>query len=239
MRVAVCLSGMLRSYKETYKYLYSNIIKPFNADVFFCGYANKEGVDSNKKDFQEMFEPKSFLISEYNESKRNEVLNCLKLYSQYFNRKRQETNIDNFINQFYNIMKVCELKNKYEYDNSFKYDLVIRSRCDVFYRRSLHDFEINLGMTKNNILIPREWDFKNVSSFAVSDTFALCSSETFDKYSSLYNYIDSYWSEGCIFHNESLMGYHIKKQQFNRIEIETPFLFEHPENLQNYNRHEY
>ena len=53
IKVAVCLSGALRSFKDIYLSLYKNIIEPYDADVFMHCWvrgkmSKKERVKNNK-----------------------------------------------------------------------------------------------------------------------------------------------------------------------------------------------
>jgi len=122
-------------------------------------------------------------------------------------------------------MKCNELKKQYEVENNIKYDIVIRSRTDYFWFRSFNKNELILA--KDNILIPEEWAFKSVNSFAKSDVFAFGNNFLMDQYSQLFNYIDDY-CKNFSYHPESLCGYHLMVKNIPVIETKRCVIFEYP-----------
>ena len=63
MKIALCLSGGLRNFKDTHYSFKNFILDKYDTDVFFYGLENKEGVDVNKKDLLDLYNPKNYQIN--------------------------------------------------------------------------------------------------------------------------------------------------------------------------------
>lgn len=214
MKTALLLTGGLRNFEDTYLSFKEYLLNVFDIDVFFYGLENKFGKKSNEERFKELFNPVSFSI---NNKSYYDKLTVNKNYipSSYYS--------------FYNVFKCNQLRRQYEIENNLCYDLVIRCRLDVFWFRTISDFEISLA--KDYILTPKEWSFKIVNPFALSDVFCITNSNLINKYSDLFNHIDEYCKK-IKFHPESLCGYHIMKNNIPNIEIDRHFIFEYPDKNQ-------
>lgn len=215
MRIAVCLSGMLRNFESTHSTFNKYISEIYKPDIFFFGYPNNNGKEYCNKKLIELYNPKKFLLQDYTEELRNIICSNESKFKQ---NCRLETKINNTISQFYNIYNCDLLRQEYEKQNKFIYDVVIRSRTDVYYYKSFEKHELLLA-SMGHVLIPTEWDFKNVSSEAVSDSFAMTNSRNMTKYSNIYNKYESYYNNGCLMHPESLLGKHLITENLMRIEV--------------------
>lgn len=209
MKIALCLSGGLRNFKETFYTFEHFLLKKYDVDVFFYGLENKEGKNKNLQDLNHLYQPKNVVI---NDSSEYNNINCKYPSSSTFYA-------------FYNIMKCNELKKQYQIENNIQYDIVIRSRTDYFWFRSFDDTELCLA--KENILIPEEWAFKCVNSFAKSDVFAMGNTSLMDEYSNLYKNIDNY-CKIFNYHPESLCGYHLMVNNIPVVETKRCVIFEYP-----------
>lgn len=174
MKVALCLSGGLRNFKDTHYSFKHFLLDKYDVDVFFYGLENREGVEKNKEDLIELYKPKKFQINT----------------TDFYDEIHCKYNIPSSFYGFYNVLKCNDLKSDYELENGFKYDIVIRSRTDYFWFRDLTDEEIVIS--KEKIVIPDEWSFKSVNYFARFDGFAIGSSSLMDQYCSLFDRIDEY-----------------------------------------------
>jgi hypothetical protein len=208
MRIAVCLSGQLRNYKETFPYFKNFIINELDPDIFI---------------FTDEYDPK--LIELYSPKKIDFTTKLIENNFSYRYR-HTSTNDISLLNQFYKISECNKLKCKYEEENNFKYDLVIRCRFDAFFVRKFNKEELLLD--NDEILVPWGWDFKCVSEYAETDIFAIGKSETIDKYSSVFDNLEKYKND-IIFHPESIMGYNLF---MNNVRVKTyliNFQFSYPE----------
>jgi hypothetical protein len=210
MKIALCISGGLRNFKDTYYSFQHFLLSQHDVDVFFYGLENKEGEEKNKNDLISLYSPKKFVINTNN-------------FYQSIPCKYQLSSV---FYSFYNIYMCNNLKSEYENEKNFKYDLVIRSRSDYFWFRSFNNEEINLS--KKNILIPWNWSFKGVREYARSDVFAIGNSDLMNKYSEIYENIDEYTKAVGMFHPESICGYHLKINNIPNIENERCVVFEYP-----------
>lgn len=161
MRVAVCLSGQPRSVKETFPYIYNNIIKPNNADVFIHTYFDKDNLYIEKTHLDrgscttdetivdtvlQLYKPKAYLVEKpKNFSKINLKMTEFRLKSsRELNKHRNWTDeehikhiIKQIMSQYYSIYKSNELKENYANEHGFVYDYVIRLRFDLVPRQIL------------------------------------------------------------------------------------------------------
>lgn len=209
MRIALCLSGGLRNFKDTYYSFKEFLLDKHEVDVFFYGLENKEGKNQNESDLIQLYDPKSYVINTPDD------------YSQI----PCPYDIKSSFYAFYNVLKCNGLKSEQEFIQGYKYDVVIRSRTDYFWFRELTNQELILA--KDNILIPKEWAFKEVNDFARFDGLAIGNSNAMDIYSSLFFHIDEY-CKGFKFHPESLCGYHLMTKNLSNVEIDRPVIFEYP-----------
>jgi len=209
MRIALCLSGGLRNFKDTYHTFKHFLLEKHDIDVFFFGLENKEGKEQNIVDFVDLYNPKMFLIN--GDSYYKDIICKYTIPFSYYS--------------FYNVMKCNELKKNFEKQNNFKYDLVLRSRTDYFWFRELTEFE--LSTAKDKIIIPKEWSFKSVNKNCLSDVFAIGNSFLMDQYCLLFDKIEEYCNI-LPFHPETLCGWHLNSNNIPYYEHERCVIFEYP-----------
>jgi hypothetical protein len=183
MKVAICFSGLIRTW-DIVKDNIKNCLDIDNADIFAV-------TDSLLKDIS----CERYIITPNN-------ISLYKNHLFYFSQNCKDIlNIENAVNMFYKIYKCNQLKKEYEDENNFKYDFVIRARCDVKYNEKLI-----LKNDKNTLYVPFGNDYNGLN-----DQFSFGDSETMDKVSDLYLNINDYVKNGCIYHPETLLGYHVNK----------------------------
>lgn len=210
MKVALCISGGLRNFEDTFYSFKEFLLDIFDVDVFFYGVENKKGAIQNEITLKELFNPKRYKVntlSFYNTIPCNYTLST-SFYS------------------FYNVYKCNELKKEFEKENNFLYDIVIRSRLDYFWFRSITENEIEIA--QNFVLTPLEWSFKSVSTYAISDAFAFSTSKLIDKYANIFCSLDTYCEQLGGLHPETITGYHCNKHNIPVKEINRHVIFEYP-----------
>jgi len=186
-RVAVILYGEARFIEETA----SSIKEEFDfdgciTDYFYhswthIGYGFKQpSVTRRRREIKEkynrLYQPKGGFVSSSDELRdeissfesfknflRKDINKGLKNHCT-IGRIGLRSNIDihNYsIGQFYSLGQAIKAKQKYEKENNFKYDLVIRSRTDRFYKnKSLYSSEEEYQESKRDYYIKTLNDFQ-------------------------------------------------------------------------------
>ncbi len=231
MKVALCLSGQVRTFRRCFPSQYKKLIAPFKSDVFIHTwmYSGSYFRDARHHHYTDDYD-----ISLYEKYNTDEYLTdsaCLaKLYKpkklliekpekQRFIDKSPKASFFNALMMYYSIYKANELRQQYEIELGFKYDLVIRCRFDLRVNAfDIKDAKPNIIYLAPNQLLkfdrisarinkPVEQiieDSKN--GFMPSDQFAAGSSEAMNYYSNLYNV----WSpETHPTHPEGMLAKHL------------------------------
>lgn len=212
MKIALLLSGALRNFEDTYDSIKFHILDKFvNVDVFIYCVENVIGKEKNLVSLQQMFNPKRLIINEpqfYNNINGSILFGDI--HSPYNNFW------SNSIRAFYNVKQVNLLKKEFEVSNGFEYDLVIRTRFDLFWIRSISNDELD-RISNNQILIPYDWAFrknhpsKGPNDFGFSDLYSISSSKNMDFYSNAFDFIATF-SSSYSYHPESLLGKYLENK---------------------------
>jgi hypothetical protein len=179
MKIAVCLSGHTRNYKQNHPNF------NFDADTFihtawqsglpsnntpaFISYHSQDYVDTsriNDEELSTLYSPKMFTIIDDNVLRK--PLERYKHFKTVHNGK-----LDQIGTMFYNIYFANGLKQQYEQSQGFKYDFVIRSRFDIKINSMSFD-------SSNVYMAKREG--------VVSDLFFAGSSDIIDRLSNCYEW---------------------------------------------------
>jgi len=176
LKVCVLLSGGLRNFKYTIPWINKFLIEPLDADVFVHGWANAEGIANNEDKLKDIKNLKDFKINDINDIKFNFL-------------KDDDTIKERIKGQFYNIFECNNLSKKYEKNNNFIYDIIIRARPDVFFFSEFEDEDL-IKIKKDNVLaLPKEY-FK-IWSGNTTDTFAMGNRYVMDLYCDTYKYVEN------------------------------------------------
>jgi uridine kinase len=205
MRIALLISGYLRSFDINLDNIKSKIIDKFNnVDVYLHITENEEVEDRylNKN-------PKN-LIQKIKES-LNPITSVVE--SNLFFSKNNKKNV--LYNQWVKYYKLNELKKINEKING-EYDLVIKLRPDLHF---VSEIDFNFDSNKNLISIPKDSKIDknkllNSEDNFIADTFAFGSSKSMDEYFDIFKNLDSLTKEHG-FTPETILYEHLK----NKIEI--------------------
>jgi len=209
MKVAICFSGGLRCFKETYPYTKKYILSKLDCDIFFYGAENVEGKEQNYKDFLSLYRPKDFVINDNNFY--TEIVNALPL------------NWDKKINvcsMYYNIYMCNELRKK----TNIQYDIIIRSRTDCFYKSSIPQIDFEYALN-NKLIVPGCWGFEGVT-----DLFAIANPSIYDKYADTFLHLTEYLNKNII-HPETIMKVNCERHNLDIHYIDKYMEFEFPDTL--------
>ena len=210
MKVALLLSGKFRGSYTPFNYLEKNLLNKYNPDIFVnYNYTHDNDMlsftaNGVKRSFK-MECDKSELVSIYNPKLINfsKTPNIVKEKEDMVNgfTIANESNLSSIFNMWWGIYHVNELKKKYEEENGFKYDVVIRTRFDV----EILD-EIELRNCNNSMFIPMGGDHRD----GFNDLLAYGDSHIMDYYCSNFNHLVDYIKDGELIHPERLLKRHLK-----------------------------
>jgi len=229
-KIAMCISGYLRTFEDCYPSIYKNIIKDNDIDIFIHTY-DKIGNSSGwrhpidlSKDINMDF------LSSIPNIKVIEVQKWDNIKYKFEKHRKFQPNITNInviATIFYKIYMCNETRKRYEQENNIKYDLIIRMRGDQIFEK-----KINLDFPENKILINAyPWgDEDYVHHFVgddcgeegaknehewLNDRFAVGNSKNIDYLCDLYNHFDE-----LIANEEHVDLEHILYKHLSKGEIE-------------------
>ena len=220
-RIAVCISGHVSNERmalrwnaisESYRKAYYELP---NHDYFMClSYSDKNGQDLAEKMLR-VFQPKAHVVMKDSPA-------ALPLLPP----KKSEGNIQNTLKMFEKTHVTNELKKNYALRNKKQYKYSFRCRPDmVFLKRASIPIFVRLGIW--HLAIPIfPWGHVPKFAGAQTDWYAIGQDKAMDIYSDVKNHLNDLVSEGVLFHAETLLGNHIKRQQLRVLKIRTPCFFE-------------
>jgi hypothetical protein len=227
MRVAVCLSGHFRTFKQVKESLYVNIIEPYSPDIFIhtwdgLGYSRngkyhninertQEIIDKNKNfgcSLVEFMRDCGKITEDlYNDLNVKDIVvenyeDVEPLILEKASKVKNKYDIDhppNFISSQRKTYLCNKLKNDYESKNNFVYDIVIKCRPDLYY----NSINLDLNTTVLNTPISQSYG-------TISDIFAYSNSKIMNQYCSLFEKMDDYIEENIHFNPHLLLLHHIE-----------------------------
>lgn len=194
MKTAFCFSGELRSIDKTYQILKDRVMSRFsNYDIFYHTW--KDDPDLHKLNIIEN-DPntKNILIEDRVTLPEKEI---------YHTKRRKEVFVQGLLRQLYCLKQCNSLKKQHEISNSFRYDIVVRIRPDIF-------------LVNNTFLEPsaETWNMKDFvyttdhdDHHGYNDRFYFSNSENMDYLSDRLDVLDRYMNLGGIFHYETFLKF--------------------------------
>ncbi len=205
MRVAVCFSGMPRSFKTVYeshkKFIfdvlseqgieYDIFIHTWNNKVKYPKYLSDEGT---VEELIELYKPTAFKIETYDDKKIHELLNDSKVneYHEYIDHNNDLNNIgdwiggglltNNTISLFYGLNE----SNKLRIESGIKHDIIIKTRFDniMFDKLSI----ATLSKEENTVYCPMGYEPDDRERLGtVNDILAVGDERSMNVYMSLYD----------------------------------------------------
>jgi hypothetical protein len=204
MKVALCLSGHFRSYERVYPILKQSIIDPYHSDVFIAtwdsvGFDGVRGdhqfmnLKLNEESLRTLFSPKKMFIEPQKkwDTSKYQVIHNIGL-----------RNPEIIFGMFYGIFAANKLKSEFEQENNFKYDVVIRSRADLFFESILPANELKEASENNHVYVPKFGNYNGLN-----DQFAFGCSDSMNLYCDTYPNLDKFYDEGCKWHSETMVKF--------------------------------
>lgn len=239
MRIAICFSGQLRTWRKCYS-SWKNLIEQvkthpkyedetFEIDCFIHTWdfntkpmsnpssvnSGPEFIDINEiKTVKRLLRPKKMIVEGLEKSKtRIDQMNMKAI--KYRPHNKDGSAIWWAGSTLYSMMRSSQLKTDYEIENDFKYDMCVKMRFDG----SFDQYYIEIFMKDFNPPLKNKTIYsmhsRNLDEYPfelVGDIFFYSDSETFDILSSMYNMVPFY--DEKIFRNgikiEEIFGYHIR-----------------------------
>jgi hypothetical protein len=207
-KIALCLSGHLRSFKEAAPSLKKAIIDKYKPFIFMHTWVLKsfDGVRDSKeiegisdKEIKEVYSPINTLEIE------NPRIFDINPYI-IAHKPPELRNPQIPVSMFYGIWSANELKKEFENLVGWRFDVVIRSRPDLIFNNEL-DID---NFDPSAVSLPNFGDYRGYA-----DQLAYGSSEIMDQYSNVFNVYSSYFDGSNTaarwLNAEYLLKYHLDR----------------------------
>jgi len=230
VRIALCISGQPRWIERTYhEHIKKNLIDPNGeVDVFVHTWFDESVAGKVIMQAAGMYQ-----ASEPISAQTPEIITDLyhpkvvKIEPQrqfdvkdYANRKLEFINVFYQLSAIYSIWAANELKTRYEMENRFTYDVVIRLRFDFCLESPLllSDYPMTKVYVVNNC----------AHHDGINDQFAFSGSYYMNVYSDLTNWIEQYYRTSNVrFAGECLIRHHLEQQGIPFGAIDVPTILMH------------
>jgi hypothetical protein len=194
MKLAICISGLPRSFKRTYNSLDKYILSQHDCDIFISTWdfisagsgTRVYAQDGSVEEYISLYKPKSYEVEKFTDDTLDNLFN-------YRSLKQKYNILPSLLPMSYKVYKTNKLRLDFEMKNFIKYDAVIRARSDLSYQSCIPNQEllrVNHGecfarTSKHHPLTPLN------SPMHISDLYFLSNSENANKYSNFYLDIES------------------------------------------------
>lgn len=175
LKIAIQISGGLRTFNFITNWINKFVIEPLNADVFIHGWANTLGVEENTKQISNYLNVKSFKINDINSD-------------EYKYLRKKNLTHDKVYGNYFNVYECNKLRNIYESENNIKYDLVIKCKFDALFFSDFDKIDLEYILNNNCVGIPEEY-FKLWCPWT-TDVLAITKPEIMNKYCDCYLFLD-------------------------------------------------
>lgn len=238
MKIALCLSGQPRGIPLGLDFLDRCLIKPNNIeDVFFHAWHDelKAGQPYNSAQPNQVgrvghVKPNTTetLVQRLNPKKY--VVEPQKEFPDLRGLKSEPSaNQELLGSNFYSVFMANELKKQWEQEQGFVYDIVVRTRFDMFYCQPVQIRDYTEPVEQGKIVVRKKYqdDQDNFHSLDLPmvDVFAFGNSRVMDVFSSVYPNMTTLNSKLSVPFGENYLGHHVRVD--NNIELyKAPFEFE-------------
>jgi hypothetical protein len=228
MKIALCLSGQPRGLPDSYNFLKDNLIEPNNiTDVFIHSWFDSSFIG---KPFDSSQPHQSEKIGRWHEdtelilkslAPKNIILEPPNDFKEYNDLQNIPPAVQTrLVSAFYSSFICNKLKKDYENTNSITYDIVIKTRLDIYYHNkiiiqniikdldNIYVADMHHSMRVNDSY-PTQKSGWNYSS--LGDTFAIGSSKNIDIFTSVFaNFRDIYNDIWPHVYGETYQGYVVR-----------------------------
>ncbi len=199
INIAILLTGHVRTYQQTFQSFFSNIINLNNVKIFChcwntighiasCWWSkNGDGNQSeiDKLDIKNKYNPAKILIEEQkNFISQNKFYNEVGGYSAVHS-------------QWLSIYQAYKLMEEYEKENDMRFDVVLKTRYDIFYENIISNIELQEAMCSYIYFLPTP---HSKTCKLYSDIIFFCNRNIFSKIIDFNNVMDNYFDEAIKYH---------------------------------------
>lgn len=191
MRVAVCLSGFVRSYERCFEPLKKHVIDPYGADVFIHTWTktDRDGTHETDQDHLcELYRPEKMWVED-----QDVVASQFAPPEKYAGWGNQTCRGKPMFYGISRAMMITTVK-------GVMYDWYVRCRFDLAFHKPL----VLPDATEPDALYLPEWDDTSVNDMFAYGRFwpMLC-------YASCFHYMDQCCDEGAVACNEGILRHHL------------------------------
>lgn len=218
MRIALCISGMMRTYQKCFPTVIEHIIQANPQDSFdtFIATWDVHGrnpvwweiskdntpVDFNhlQEEFGQKLNIKRIMIERFENSDFMYQAD-LQINTKYANRTGERSNPHNYLPMIYKIDQVQTLALDHQIKNKFNYDVIVRMRSDLFFEAPVHFTKTDID--DRSIFMPERecWGPANLN-----DQFAYGNSHIMDVYTNQLAMLDQVYELVNSLHPETQLA---------------------------------
>lgn len=199
MRIALCLSGQPRGLPLSFDQIKKNLIEPNNiTDIFLHAWHDEADVgkpynstQSTQDGFVGIAKPKTKEILMWAYEPKKSIVEPQRSFEYLSHLIAAPTAKQTILaSQLYSTFKANSLREEYEKENNFKYDLVIRTRFDLHYFKPITISSYENEVKAGKIVVMKKFQddqerFQNQDK-PMTDIFAFGNSEKMSIFSSVF-----------------------------------------------------
>jgi uridine kinase len=188
MRAALLVSGYLRNYEHSIKFIKNQLLEQFEqVDVYLHVTRNENKEDKYYNLINENVDFKKIVT----------ILNPVSVLLEVNRHYNDNSILNATINQWNKLYKLNQLKKIQELSLDFKYDVVIRYRPDLSLNAKV---DFNKATYHNTIIIPKDskidkLKLAQLNDSYVCDTFAYGPSTIMDDYFDIYKHLQNLYKQ--------------------------------------------
>jgi hypothetical protein len=214
-RIALCLNGQPRFYEKGFDMFNTHLLSNYSIDVFCHLWWDSKCVGT------------PFQVAPWSGIKKPVVMdeNCFSWISSHYHPKKIQADAprtfttckeyprtsswitpNNIFSKCFSQKKSIQLKEQYEQEMGFKYDVVVISRYDLFIPSGLN-LDLNI-LSPHTIYNPK--DNIHDKKFHVADHLLICDSDDAHTIGNIYDHIDECYQRGTLMNAEEIFTDYFK-----------------------------
>lgn len=233
MRIAICISGQPRNFKQSYTSLKKYFLDKYDCDIYFHSWktplfestnfgGGNHQYQLNEEDYNELvelYQPKNYILEQ-----------PIVFDASGYQCPIWRYPLNTILSMYYSVYKSFSLCKQ----SNTEYDLIIRTRFDLDYSQLPLDLD---KIDKNLVYIPKWYTDERVSHRGYCGLFIVGNQSNLEKFSTLFSHIISYitldsefqdflsggWpGQDSPLRDEYLTKWHLIKNNIQVVEFETP-----------------